>query len=339
MQRNESGFSLIELLISITLGILLMTGVVQMFLGSKQTFSSQQAVSRVQETGRLAIEFISRDIRMSAYYGCFSPKDGSEKTVDIIPGNLSVGGLNANFGIGVMGYKDASTLPNGASTDLGPGITPISGTNILVLRGADAVTLVGSAVNTKNEVYGYTQSAVVNNCIAGICKNSVAVVSDCSKARVFKVSEIPSVSANQVTLKHAEDWGGGANKDENFGKSSEISLMKTVVYFLAENPNEGPSLFQKINNDPAVELVEDVENISFLYGVSGTTYKKAEDMSAGDWAKVTAVKIEILVRSNADNVVDNKQPYTFATVPVLQANVPDRRIRKVFMATVGVRSR
>jgi type IV pilus assembly protein PilW len=340
MQRNQSGFSLVELMIAITLGLFLMAGVVQLFLASKQTYASQQALSRVQETGRLAIEFISRDARMAAYYGCFSPKDGVAHNVNVIPSNLSMGGLHSNFSVGVMGYKNATTLPNGASTDLGATITPIANTNILVLRGADAQALIGGAVNIKDEVYAYTTSAVVDGCVAGICKDSVVVVSDCAKAIVFKVSSDPTVSTNILTLKHSEEWGGGDKKSENFDRLSEVSLMKTVVYFVAKGVNGGPSLFQKVNRDPAIELVEDVENVSFTYGVNGVTFKKAEDVTtAGEWPRVTAVKVELLVRSNMDNIVENKQPYTFAGTTVAQTSVPDKRIRKVFMTTIGLRSR
>jgi type IV pilus assembly protein PilW len=313
---------------------------VQLFIGSKQTYSSQQAVSRVQETGRLAIEFMTRDARMGAYYGCFSPKDGSIHKVTVIPNNLSLGGLHADFGSGVMGYKNAAALPNGAATDLGATITPIANTNILVLRGADPQSLVGYSSNTKNEVYAYTTAAVTNGCIAGICKDSVAVVSDCVKAIVFKVSTDPSVGGSKLTLTHSEDWGGGSNKFENFDKLSEVAPMRTIVYFLAQGAGGGPSLFQKVNGEPAVELVEDVENISFTYGVKGVTFKNAETVTAAaEWSQVTAVKIELLVRSNMDNVVENKQPYTFAGTAVAQSSVPDKRIRKVFTTTVGLRSR
>jgi type IV pilus assembly protein PilW len=76
---RQRGLSLIELMIAITLGLVLMTGVIQVFLSSKNVFSTQQAVSRIQETGRLAIEFISRDTRMAGYMGCGS----RAKTVDI----------------------------------------------------------------------------------------------------------------------------------------------------------------------------------------------------------------------------------------------------------------
>jgi type IV pilus assembly protein PilW len=241
-----------------------------------------------------------------------------------------------------MGYKDSIALPGGAATNLGASIVPIAGTNILVLRGADPQALLtGSAINTKNEIYAHTKSAVVDKCIHGICKDSVAVVSDCKKAKVFKVSSDPSVAADKLTLKHTEDWGGGDKANDNFDKLSEVAPMKTVVYFVAEGKgaDKGPSLYQKINKEDAVELVEDVEDISFTYGVAGTTYKKAENMLAAEWAQVTAIRVELLVRSDMDNVVENKQPYTFDSTPVAQAAVPDKRIRKVFTATVGVRSR
>lgn len=335
---TQQGFSLVELMIAITLGLILMTGVVQMFLGSKQTYSSQQAVSQVQESGRLAMEFLSRDIRQAAYYGCYASKANGAATV--IPASLDLGGLQNDFNVGVMGYKEANNLPHGAGADLGT-VSPWAApkTQILVLRGASAQAYVGSANNTTNEVYGYTTSAVNGSCVGEICNGYAAIVSDCSKARIFKVSTTPGVAANTLTVKHTESWGGGAVKSENYGKLSEIAAFKTVVYFVGQNPSGGPSLYQKVNAEAAVELVQDVEQINFLYGVDGTNYIKAENMAAGDWAKVNAVKVELVVRSNVDNVVENKQPYTFNGVAVAQADVPDYRVRKVFNATIGLRSR
>ncbi|ARU27615.1 hypothetical protein CBR65_09340 [Cellvibrio sp. PSBB006] len=70
--RKQAGLSLIELMIAITLGLILMAGVIQVFLSSRVTFATQQAMSRVQETGRLAVEFMARDIRMAGYMGCTS---------------------------------------------------------------------------------------------------------------------------------------------------------------------------------------------------------------------------------------------------------------------------
>src|SRR5690606_4166664 len=68
--KKQQGLSLIELMIAIALGLVLMLGVIQMFLSSREVFSTQQAMSRIQETGRLSIEFMANDIRMAGYAGC-----------------------------------------------------------------------------------------------------------------------------------------------------------------------------------------------------------------------------------------------------------------------------
>ena len=246
-----------------------------------------------------------------------------------------------------MGYENAAALPNGVdgdgvAPDLGATIKPIANTNILVLRGADSQVLVGSAANAATGVFARTTAPLVDGCVQGICENSVVVVSDCAKARIFQVSAEPTVVVDTLTLQHTDAWGGNSlNFETYFDKLSEIALMKTVVYFVAEGngADKGPSLYQRVNNEPPVELVEDVENVRFTYGINGTDYRNAVNMLAPDWAQVTAVRIELLVRSDKDNVVEDNQPYTFAGNNVVQADVADKRIRKVFMATVGVRSR
>ena len=54
LPHRQSGLSLVELMIAITLSLLLIAGVLQIFLSSKQTYSTNNALSRVQESGRFA---------------------------------------------------------------------------------------------------------------------------------------------------------------------------------------------------------------------------------------------------------------------------------------------
>lgn len=63
----QTGFSIIELMISLVLGLLLMTGVIQVFLSSRQTYATNEAIARQQENGRFALEFIARSARMAGY--------------------------------------------------------------------------------------------------------------------------------------------------------------------------------------------------------------------------------------------------------------------------------
>ena len=76
----QTGLSLIEIMISLLRGAFLLGGVLQIFIGSKQTYRMQENLSRLQENGRLALDLIGRDIRMTGYWGCLSP---STPNVDI----------------------------------------------------------------------------------------------------------------------------------------------------------------------------------------------------------------------------------------------------------------
>lgn len=66
----QQGFTLIEIMISLLLGVFLLGGVIGVFLNTKQTYRVQDGLSRLQENGRYAMEFMGRDIRMADYKAC-----------------------------------------------------------------------------------------------------------------------------------------------------------------------------------------------------------------------------------------------------------------------------
>jgi prepilin-type N-terminal cleavage/methylation domain-containing protein len=65
--RHQQGLSLVELMVALVLGLLLMTGIIQVFLSSKQTYATNEAMARMQENGRFALEFMSRSARLAGY--------------------------------------------------------------------------------------------------------------------------------------------------------------------------------------------------------------------------------------------------------------------------------
>lgn len=67
MRRQQLGLSLVELMVALVLGLVLMTGIIQVFLSSRQTYTTNEAMARMQENGRFALEFISRSARLAGY--------------------------------------------------------------------------------------------------------------------------------------------------------------------------------------------------------------------------------------------------------------------------------
>ena len=71
--KAQSGLTLVELMISIFLGLLVLGGVISVVLANSQAFRTNQALSEMQETARTAIELMARDIRESGHPVCTNP--------------------------------------------------------------------------------------------------------------------------------------------------------------------------------------------------------------------------------------------------------------------------
>lgn len=317
--RKQAGLSLIELMIAITLGLVLMTGVMQVFISSRVTFATQQAMSRIQETGRLAVEFISRDVRMAGYMGCASRSGAFGDTAgDVL-------NFHKDFEIGLQGF---ASVPAGVT--LSP--EPIANTDILVIRTADALPLLASGSNEANSVsVTVTDSAISNDCSNGICANQVVAASDCVDTRVFVANNLTAV--NGTTLK----VGGAVMPADNFTTGAELIPVKTYTYFVAPstaNANR-PSLWQNVNGAAqSQELLEGVERLRLTYGRNGSTnYVTAASVT--DWSNVNSVRIELLVASIDDRVLSEPQDFTFGGVASTAA---DLRLRQVFTNTIAMRS-
>ncbi|ACE83058.1 type 4 fimbrial biogenesis protein PilW [Cellvibrio japonicus Ueda107] len=341
-RHRQFGLSLVELMIAITLGLILMIGVMQMFLSSKVVFATQQGISRIQETGRLAIEFLSRDIRMAAYYGCYRPSvvAGSELKYS----NMVISGLHGNFSEGIRGFDSDQSLPVSKAQALGGSIQLLPSThtaNIIVIRSASETGIPINNLNTETQIRAYSPSSIENNCINNICVNSAAVVNNCSSAAVMRVTALAKAGTD-VTITHNGTWNPLTVPSEAF-LSGEVMPLNTTVYFIARGVSGVPTLWQKTNADAAVELLEGVEHMRITYATSDNiNYRLASQLSADDWPKVNSVRLELVIRSIDNNVLEDTQPYQFAGVtvtPVDVGGIKDRYMRQVFTATIAIRSR
>ncbi|MCO5785373.1 prepilin-type cleavage/methylation domain-containing protein [Pseudomonas sp. G11-1] len=79
MKRNQQGFTLIELMVAMLIGLILTLAALQLFMTNQRTFSLQQAVAELHEDGQQAIRYMVADIRQagrgSALAGAIPPID------------------------------------------------------------------------------------------------------------------------------------------------------------------------------------------------------------------------------------------------------------------------
>jgi prepilin-type N-terminal cleavage/methylation domain-containing protein len=63
--KYAQGFSLVELMVALVIGLLIMLGATQLFITGKQTFNHAEKLGKRQETLRYLVDVISQDIRMA----------------------------------------------------------------------------------------------------------------------------------------------------------------------------------------------------------------------------------------------------------------------------------
>lgn len=64
------GFSLLELLMALSLGLLLLLGASRLFVAASQSWQAQAAAAGMQEDARQALQRLAQSIRMAGMFGC-----------------------------------------------------------------------------------------------------------------------------------------------------------------------------------------------------------------------------------------------------------------------------
>ena len=303
-RNRQSGFSLLEMLLAMALGLIVVTGIVQLFIGNSQSANIINGQARLQENARFAFEFISSAARRAGYFGCIRDDQTRVWGLTGNPAQLpeynideSVGGFDAN-GDGTW-TPSSLNLPGGTpgNTNAGNGIDIASidpNSDIVVFRNLRQPTQRLTAITQPLD--DATISAPGGD--PGFGENDVVMLADCEQAAVYRVTRMNPAGANEVTLENAPNTGGTsaffqnaalvtppAGPQVNFTKSflgrsygtdSVVGAVDSTYFFVANslrNNNVGDtplSLWQKVGPAAPVELIQGVEDMQILYGVDTT---------------------------------------------------------------------
>ena len=298
---RQQGFSILELMIALMLGLVIIAGIVQLFTGNSRTYELVNAQSRIQENARFAFEFISSAARRSGHYGCAPETDNLAKHLvgnwNVIPEyNITeaVSGFEAQ-GDGTYLPNDLLTLPRTeGATNLNvhvagngiDGTTLDPNSDVLIFRS------VGQPFARLNETLQPTADPVVYT-PGGQPEfnvNDVVIISDCEQAAMVRVTGVAG-GANTTTLSYATGVGNfdnGANittmtgnvigatlsvLGRSYGEATTVGLAQTTVFFIApsaDQNNQGQdvmALWRKVGPDAPVELIQGVQNMQVHYGV------------------------------------------------------------------------
>jgi len=276
--RRSAGFTLVELLVALTIGVALLAGLAVMFGNSSLSGNELEKSVRQMENGRYAADLLSEEIRLAGYYG--------ELPID----TLSTALVNAcETTLSNLGWNDgATTVPvriTGLSASEAAGLSCLTNkkpnTPALVLRRLETTPILASAV-TPNTLY--VQS------------------SRCNSDPVSTLFVAASTSS-AFTL-----------RDLNCTTLTSVRRYVTRVYFIAscdECPADTiPTLkrAELVGNQIMVSpLSEGIDDVAFDYGFDTNgdgvpdVYRSAlsgvASAADNDWNNVVAIRTHLLTRT------------------------------------------
>ncbi len=328
-KTNQTGMTMIEIMVALLIGAFLLGGVLQVFVGSKQTNRMLEALSRMQESGRYALGFLENDIRMAGFVGCPSLKNVAPNAIGGILPVLT----NNTF---ILGADNVASNWNVATCGGAGGNLCIANT--------DAISLVygiscGGNLTTAMADVGADIQVAANTCRFGTTPPPL-LISNCSAVDIFQATN------NASPIRHPP-------LSTPYGTDAELFLYRAYTYFIRESTasSSEQSLWRLDNTLPdPVELIEGIEDMQILYGIdleyglppatpgsgSANYYVPANQVGALDWNKVVSIRISLLAKSlegvssqDISNVVYNGDTRQFS----------DHRLRRVFTTTISVRNR
>ncbi len=365
---RQSGFSLIELMIALVVGLIVVGAAGQYYLGSKLTFNSQTQNGRLQESGRFALEFMARDLRMGGFTGCGSR--GRNGVPLLYRSYLNATAYPFDVEFGVSGYEASSSAPGQTvtlnATNPAPGGTwvpelPAGGGGSIAsqmrsraLPGSDAVIVRSTDVGLPL-VSPFTSGSQIfaDNQPTDIATGDILLVSDCLQMQMFQATNVTDggTRLNIVGSRGGSFTPGNAENINargpvtNFGPGSEVAKVRTFAYFVGQGADGQPALYREAlegSSLVAEELISGVESMQVLYGVDLTgnrvvdSYVTASAMA--DWSQVLSVRIALLVRS-PEEFTEDEDERSFLLAGTIVNPVDDRRQRRVFETTIALRNR
>jgi len=371
LPARDAGLSLIELLIAMTLGLLLVSGMIAVFAGNKRSSELNSAMADIQENARFAMDSIASEIRMSGFQGCL---DLNFVTPDLLGNNLPTTDLQSTAAMGSIIGNGNLWSPAPPPGFVSANHEAVPGTHALTLQlGSPSTYPLVQAVGTGG--VPDTVGPVVVDTTPGISReefnlsvNDFAIIADCNGADIFRISSV-GTGANTATIGHAASVNSSGSFTRIYagGTDATTKLMRFVssVYYVGDtgqtnkNGDAITSLYRQslpygdMALNPPVEMVSGVQDMRISFGIrtgeESLTYVLASD-PLYDPRQIESIRIGLLLASR-DRIAqdDDSNTYVLAGQMIVPDTASgstaagtyesDKRYRLAFNTTVKVRNR
>lgn len=287
--RRQSGLSLVELMISITIGLILLAGITTLIVQQSSSRSELDKSSRQIENGRYAMQILTDDIRHAGFYGQFADLPAPPAALPD-PCTTALANLILAMPLPIQGYDAPATVPAPLSACLAD-TDHVAGTDILVIRRVDTTDDIDLSGAVAGQVYLQTTPIAY---VMGIGPNPTPA---------YTLMQKNGTSAEELHKYYvhiyfvspcSQPTGGGTactgSTDDNGRPIPTLKRLELGVV-------GGATAFS------VVPLVEGIEDFQLDYGVDTTGDGSPDSFvtapaSTADWANVMTVRVNLLARNN-----------------------------------------
>ena len=304
MHRTR-GFTLVELMVSITLGLLLLSGLMTVFMASNRAQAELKSASDSTGNGSYAMRMLADDLSAAGFYGQFwaLPEPGGALPD---PCDVTLAALEAGLAFPVQGYNNPVSSPVSClgNNDYVPG------TDVVVVRRAESAPLAPADVPVTNEVYlqGLAQVASVQfgagTVPVGTTKNATGATSTLFRKDGLTAAEIRKYVVNIYFIAPCSTPADGSTSCT--GAADDGGNPVPTLKRLELTAVSGATTFR------IVPLVEGIQALQFDYGVdsapaalngftglpgdgSPDAYVAAPLLA--EWPSVVSVRVSLISRS------------------------------------------
>ncbi|HEY2782505.1 MAG TPA: PilW family protein [Steroidobacteraceae bacterium] len=370
--KRALGFSLVELMVAITLALIVTAGVMSVFIGSKSAFQSTSGVAALSDSGRFALNFLDNAVRDAGNMACGAPIRTIFNVGPSSPLNTPAGPAPLLLFQPMTGFEAVNTgAGNAYGTVLTPGGTadwnappgwpaglqaaftslasmPIKNNDVLVVRsstqGGTPAFVTASAGN----------SLTLVNAAPATWNSQLAIVSDCVKSLVFQISS----GGGSNTITH--NVGGSPGNLSStfpatltFDAGSQVTLLQTTAYYIGVGADGDGALFSAdlspgnsftsaVAPISPNELVPDIEAMQILYGIdtnqSQTVGQYVTADQVADFTTVMSVEIAVLAAGPIGSAPLPTAARQFTLLGTQVTPPIDTRVRQVFTITIAARN-
>jgi type IV pilus assembly protein PilW len=311
-KRRNTGFTLVELMIAMLLGLFLIGGVISVFLSNRQVYRQNDNLARMQESARYAFEVISRDIREARVTPCGSNLPTANVLND--PGSVV---WWAKWGDGIHGYEadedETETLPaKETATNPNEVTKRVAGTDAFIIQNADG--------NPDVRIINHVPTSArfeVNTNDHGIDTDDILMVCSFEQAAIFQVTNAQDgINSNIVHNTGASSPGNCSNglgyptlcsnpgNSRQFQDGDILTKLAANAWYIGFNGRDtGRSLYRIRSSSDGTqtdEIAEGISNMQIMYlaksaGNLSASYVEADSIT--DWSLVVAVRIEFTMVS------------------------------------------